>query len=86
VSSVTIFAGIGIEVWLNSLGLGEPWSIIVSSMLSAVLTALMMYLLGKIDLFGVNRDLKIQRVSEVLTMKIEDHEYNIKNIIAPHMA
>lgn len=81
VSSVTIFAGIGIEAWLNSLGLGEPWSIIVASILSAVLTALMMYLLDKIDLFGVNRDLKVKRISEALSMKIEGSELHIKQMI-----
>lgn len=86
ISSVTIFAGIGIETWLNSLGLGEPWSIIVASILSAVLTSLMMYLLSKIDLFGVNRDLKIKRVSEALSMNIEDSEGGIKNSIMPLMA
>ena len=81
VSSVTIFAGIGIEAWLNSLGLGEPWSIIVASILSAVLTALMMYLLDKIDLFGINRELKMKRVSEVLSMKIDKSEQNIKHMV-----
>jgi len=83
VSSVTIFAGIGIEAWLNSLGLGEPWSIIVASMLSAVLTALMMYLLDKIDLFGINRDLKIQRVSEALSMEVEEQEASIRDMMTP---
>lgn len=71
-SSASIFAGIGIEAWLNSLGLGEPWSIIVASILTAVVTALTLFLLDKMDLFGVNHDLKVQRVNEVLSLKIED--------------
>ncbi len=82
-SSVTIFAGIGIEAWLNSLGLVEPWSIIVASILSAVLTSLTMYLLDKIDLFGVNRDLKFQRVSEVLSMSTEEKESSIRDMLSP---
>lgn len=73
-SSLTIFASIGIESWLNSLGLGEPWSIIVSSILTAVLTALTMYLLDKLDLFGVNQARKFKRIDEILDMKIDNSQ------------
>lgn len=71
-SSLTIFASIGIESWLNSLGLGEPWSIMVSSILTAVLTALTMYLLDKMDLFGVNKARQSQRIDEILNLEIEN--------------
>ncbi len=82
-SSLTIFASIGIESWLNSLGIGEPWSIIISSILTAVLTALTMYLLDKLDLFGVEEDARIAKVDELLTMKINDSkELMIKNLDA----
>jgi len=73
-SSLTIFASLGIESWLNSLGLGEPWSIIVSSILTAVLTALTMYLLDKLDLFGVNQAKRFQRIDEILNLKIESSQ------------
>lgn len=71
-SSLTIFASIGIESWLNSLGIGEPWSIIISSVLTAVLTALTMYLLDKLDLFGVNKARQLQRVDEIINLEIEN--------------
>jgi hypothetical protein len=82
-SSLTVFASIGIESWLNSLGIGEPWSIIISSILTAVLTALTMYLLVKLDLFGVEEGARIAKVDELLTMKINDSkELMIKNLDA----
>lgn len=71
-SSVSIFSSLGIETWLNGLGLGEPWSIIISSILTAVLTALILYLLDKLDLFGVNQAKKIQRIDEIINLKIEN--------------
>jgi len=79
--SLTIFASLGIESWLNSLGIGEPWSIIVTSVLSAVLTAVVMYLLDKIDLFGVGRELKLRRISEVLELKVQDSKDEIRSMV-----
>jgi len=76
-SSATIFAGIGIEAWLNSLSVPEPWSIILASILSAVLTTLTMYLLDKMDLFGVNEEFKRKRISELLDLQIEKNEIDL---------
>lgn len=81
VSSTTIFASIGIEAWLNSVGIAEPWSIILSSVLTAVITALMMYLLDKIDLFGVNKELKLKRVSEAIALKDKEVSEKFDNLI-----
>lgn len=80
-SSLTIFASIGIESWLNSLGLGEPWSIIMSSVITAVLTALIMYLLDKLDLFSVNRTRQLQRLDEILNLKIEGSQEDMFKMI-----
>jgi len=84
--SIAIFSGIGIEAWLNSLGLGEPLSIIIASILTAVLTVLTMHLLDKIDMFGVNRDLKVKRVSEALSLMIEDTKQEINQLIINPLA
>ena len=73
--SVTIFAGIAIESWLS--GMGEPLSIIAASFFSAVLTALTMYALDKMDLFNINKGLRVQRVSEILNLEIENTEHEI---------
>uniref|UniRef100_UPI003D22FC6A hypothetical protein n=1 Tax=Aeromonas rivipollensis TaxID=948519 RepID=UPI003D22FC6A len=70
--SLTIFASIGIESWLNSVGIGEPWSIIISSVLTAVLTALVMYLLDKMDLFGLKEEARLNRISEILSLRTEE--------------
>ncbi|WP_321284462.1 hypothetical protein [uncultured Vibrio sp.] len=71
-SSLTIFASIGIESWLNSVGIGEPWSIIVSSVLTAVLTALTMYLIDKMDLFGLKEEARLNRIDEILSLRVEE--------------
>lgn len=80
-SSLTIFASIGIESWLNSLGLGEPWSIVISSVLTAVLTALMMYLLDKLDLFGLKEEARLNRIDEILALKVENSKDEIFTMI-----
>ncbi|SQH78334.1 conserved membrane protein of unknown function [Shewanella benthica] len=69
-ASLSIFASIGIESWLNSMGIGEPWSIIISSVLTAVLTALAMYLLDKMDLFGLKEEARLNRIDEILTLRV----------------
>lgn len=79
--SLTIFASLGIETWLNSIGIGEPWSIIITSVLSAVLTTSVMYLLDKLDLFGAKQELKQRRINEVLKLKIEDTEEEILSLV-----
>lgn len=71
-SSLTIFASIGIETWLNSINIGEPWSIIISSVLTAVLTTLTMYLLDKMDLFGLKKEARLNRIDEILSLKVEE--------------
>ncbi|RBW63761.1 hypothetical protein DS893_17770 [Vibrionales bacterium C3R12] len=71
-SSLTIFASIGIESWLNSIGIGEPWSIIISSVLTAVLTALTMYLIDKMDIFGLKEEARLNRIDEILSLRIEE--------------
>lgn len=75
--SVTMFAGIAIENWLSGMGMGEPLSIIAASFLSAVLTALTMYALDKMDLFNINKGLRTQRISEILNLEIENTEHEI---------
>lgn len=71
-SSFTIFASIGIETWLNSINIGEPWSIIISSVLTAVLTTLTMYLLDKMDLFGLKKEARLNRIDEILSLKADE--------------
>lgn len=80
--SATIFAGIGIEAWLNTVGLPEPWSIMLASILSAVLTTLTMYLLDKADFFGVNQDLKMKRVNELIEIDIKDGKQELLGLFS----
>ncbi|MDH6025995.1 hypothetical protein [Vibrio splendidus] len=68
-TSLSIFASIGIESWLNSTGIGEPWSIMISSVLTAVLTSLVLYLLDQLDLFGLKKEARLNRIDEILELR-----------------
>ncbi|EGQ8509914.1 hypothetical protein GQ852_05805 [Vibrio parahaemolyticus] len=80
-SSLTIFASIGIESWLNSVGIGEPWSIILSSVLTAVLTALTMYLIDKVDIFGLKDEARLNRIDEILSLRVEDSKEEMLSMV-----
>lgn len=79
--SMTMLAGIGLESWLNSIGVGDPWSIILSSVLTAVLATLVMFMLDKMDLFGINKKQRKERIAEILTMQIEADKNEIQGLI-----
>ncbi|EKN6387898.1 hypothetical protein DVQ88_08470 [Yersinia enterocolitica] len=79
--SLSIFASLGLETWLNTLGLPGPLPILLSSVLTAVITALLMYALDKLDLFGTNHDLKMKRIDELLTTEITETEHSMMTMV-----
>lgn len=74
--SLSIFAAIGLESWLSSLGLPGPLAIVLSSVLTAVITTLVMFLLDKLDMFGANDELRKKRIDEILAQEIETSQAN----------
>lgn len=83
--TVIALAGIGIEALLNKIGIGDPWSIVLSTMMSGIASAIFMYLLDKIDLFSVKAEQRYQRIKEIFDERIEDIEqarkaFNIQSI------
>ncbi|MBP1018234.1 hypothetical protein J8628_15040 [Serratia fonticola] len=72
--SLSVFAAIGLESWLSGLGLPGPLPILLSSVLTAVITALVMLMLDKLDLFGANKALKKQRIDELMAQEIATAE------------
>lgn len=70
--SVIAIAGIGIEALLNKIGIGEPWSVVLSTLLSGIVSALFMYLLDKIDLFSVKAEQRRDRILEIFAERIND--------------
>ncbi|WP_245805771.1 DNA repair protein [Bacillus alkalicellulosilyticus] len=80
--SVLAIAGIGIETLLNKIGIGEPWSIVLATLLSGIASALFMYLLDKVDLFSVKAEQRRDRIAEIFTERIQDikevsEEFNV---------
>ena len=54
-----------IDSLLESIGLPDPFSDIVASLLSALISTLVMALFDKLDLFGVKREMLRQRIDEI---------------------
>ena len=72
--SVIAIAGVGIEVLLNKLEIKEPWSVILSTMLSGIAAASFMFLLDKIDIFSVKAEKRRDRIIEIFNERIHDIE------------
>lgn len=70
--SVIAICGIGIEALLNKIGIGEPWSVVLSTMLSGIASTLFMLLLDRIDLFDVKEEKRRQRINEIFDLRIKD--------------
>lgn len=85
--TVIALAGIGIEALLNKIGIGEPWSVVLSTMLSGIASAIFMYLLDKIDLFSAKAEQRYLRIKDIFDERIKDieqakAEFNIQAIEA----
>jgi len=70
--AIVALGGIAVEALLNRIGLGEPWSIILSVMLTGIGSAVFMYLLDKIDLFSVKVEQRARRIKEIFDARIQD--------------
>lgn len=69
---VIAICGIGIEALLNKIGLPAPWSVILSTILSGIASAMFMLLLDKIDLFSVKAEKRRKRIEEIFDARIKD--------------
>ena len=70
--SVIAICGIGIEALLNKIGVPDPWSVVLSTMLSGIVSTLFMLLLDKIDLFSVKAEKRRMRIEEIFDERIND--------------
>lgn len=70
--SVITISGIGIEALLNKIGVGEPWSVVLSTILSGIASALFMLLLDKLDLFSVKDEKRRKRIEDIFKERIKD--------------
>lgn len=71
--------GIGLEALINKIGIPEPWSVVLSTMLSGIASALFMYLLDKIDLFSVKAEKRRDRIIEIFDERIKDIQKAVDN-------
>lgn len=82
--SVVVIAGIGIEALLAKIGIGEPWSVVLSTMFSGIASAMFMYLLDKVDLFSTKAEKRRDRIIEIFDERIHEIEKaaNTCNVVA----
>ena len=78
--SVISICGIGIEALLNKIGIMEPWSVVLSTMLSGIASALFMLLLDKADLFSVNAEKRRMRIEDIFDERIKDIDEAMKSL------
>lgn len=70
--SVIAISGVALESLLNKIGIGEPWSVVLSTMLSGIASALFLYILNKADLFSTKAEKRYERVKEIFDERIKD--------------
>lgn len=64
-TAIATVAGVYIEDLINTVGIPEPWSIILASVASATVMSGLLYLLNKLDIFNTNRDIRNKRINEI---------------------
>lgn len=70
--SVIAISGVALESLLNKIGIGDPWTVVLSTMLSGIASALFMYILNKADLFSTKAERRYERVKEIFDERIKD--------------
>lgn len=70
--SVISICGIGIEALLNRIGIPEPWTVILSTLLSGIASTMFMLLLDRVDLFSVKAEKRRMRIEEIFDERIKD--------------
>lgn len=70
--SAIAISGIAIEALLNKFGIGEPWSVVLSTIFSGIASALFMYLLDKVDLFSTKAEKRKERIEEIFNERIAE--------------
>ena len=70
--SVIAISGVALESLLNKIGIGDPWSVVLSTMLSGIASALFMNILNKADLFSTKAERRYERVKEIFDERIKD--------------
>lgn len=70
--SIIAISGVAIEALLNKIGIGEPWSVVLSTILSGIASTVFMYVLDKADLFSVKAEKRHDRIVEIFDERIKD--------------
>lgn len=70
--SVITICGIGIEALINKLGIGEPWSVVLATMMSGIASVLFMFSLDRMDLFNARAETRQARIKDIFNERIKD--------------
>ncbi len=69
--TVVALLGVFLESLMNRIGIPDPWSAMISTILSGIGSAAFMYLLDKIDLFNTKREMRRKRIEEIFKLRNE---------------
>lgn len=67
----TIIGQFLIDLGLNALGLPDPFSELISVVVSSALSAVVVYFFDKLDIFNIKRELRNQRINEIFELRIK---------------
>lgn len=82
---VIAICGIGLESLMNKLSIPEPWSIVLSTMLSGIASVIFMTMLDKMDLFNAKAEKRQKRIDDIFAERVNDiklaeHTMNVSAI------
>lgn len=69
--AVLALLGVFLEGLMNRIGIPDPWSAVVSTILSGIGSAVFMYLLDRVDLFNTKSEKRQRRIQEVFKLRQE---------------
>ncbi|MGL1890598.1 MAG: hypothetical protein OCD02_03180 [Spirochaetaceae bacterium] len=75
-ASSSLLIGVGVEALLNKVGITEPLSIILSSILTALITALLLYFFDSMDFFSVKAEKRHNKIQEIFNNRIKEIQSN----------
>lgn len=81
-TSIAAVSGIYLEKLINTAGIPEPWSIILSSIASATVMSGLLYLLNKLDIFNAKYEIRRKRIDEIFNEMNEQIHLEIEETTA----
>lgn len=82
-TTVISAAGIALDAWLSTIFEKFPMldflSPVITSVITGLISALAVYLIDKIDIFGAKQEMRVDRINEVFEARVAEIKENMNN-------